>query len=227
MENVHPLSSRLSRPEPITWVFAGDSITQGSVHLLEFRNYVQLFEERIRTELKRPLDAVINTAIGGWTLAQILQQETHLISRFHPTVFSICIGMNDAAHVALGELDAWETSYSQLLQRLREAGTEHLVLHTLPPVDVASMRPMAQKRLNAPHFSAVIRRLAKTHGAVLIDHEQFWNKRAEANDRATLFSQSDTIHPNTYGHRMMFECLCRCLEIWDSKSPLGRLFQFY
>jgi len=138
----------------------------------------------------------------------------------------MCIGMNDAAHIELDQLDAWETSYGELLQRLREAGTEHLILHTPPLVDVASMRPMAQKRLNAPHFSKAIRRLAETHGAVLIDHEHFWTDRAKANERVTLFSQSDTIHPNTYGHRMMFECLCRQLDIWDPASQLGRLFQF-
>jgi len=74
MKKSPQLVPRLQSSEPITWLFCGDSITHGSVHLLEFRSYVQLFEERIRTELKRPLDAVINTAIGGWTLAQILNR---------------------------------------------------------------------------------------------------------------------------------------------------------
>jgi hypothetical protein len=53
----------------------------------------------------------------------------------------------------------------------------------------------------------------------------FWQERIGTNDRLLLFCQSDTIHPNTYGHRMMFECLSRRLGIWDPDSILGRLFQ--
>lgn len=226
MTAAEKLAQRLAAPEPITWLFAGDSITHGSVHLLEYRGYVQLFEERVRTELRRHLDVVINTGIGGWQLSQILEKETHLISRFRPTVFSLCLGMNDAANLELDQLPEWERAYSGLLQRLRDQGTEHFILHTPPLVDVQSQRPMAQKRLNVPHFSAAIRRLAEANGAILVDHERFWQERASANERVTLFAQSDTIHPNTYGHRAMLECLCRQLDIWEPTSPLGRLFQF-
>lgn len=226
MTSTESLARRLSSPEPITWLFSGDSITHGSVHLLEYRSYVQLFEERVRTELKRHFDVIINTAIGGWQLSQIIENEAHLIFRFKPTVFSLCIGMNDAAHLGIDQLDQWEKSFSDLLHRLKDAGTEHIILHTPPLVDRESQRPMAQKRLNVPHFSQVVRRLAETHGAILVDHEHFWTERAKTNERVTLFAQSDTIHPNTYGHRAMLECLCRKLGIWDATSPLSRLFQF-
>jgi lysophospholipase L1-like esterase len=220
------LAERLRSPEPITWLFAGDSITHGSVHLLEFRNYVQLFEERIRTELRRHFDVVVNTGVGGWRLADILAHREHVIFRFHPTIVSLAIGMNDAAHVPLAEIAEWEAAFSDLLKEILSSGCEALIIHTPPLVDTQSLRPMAQKRLNVPEFCEAIRRQATSHGAILVDHQAFWNERMAANERVVLFSQSDTIHPNTYGHRMMLECLCRELGIWNPNSPLGRLFQF-
>jgi len=220
------LAERLKSPEPITWLFAGDSITHGSVHLLEFRNYVQLFEERIRTELRRHFDVVVNTGVGGWRLADILAHREHVIFRFRPTIVSLAIGMNDAAHVPISELAEWEHALSSLLHEIRSSGCEALIVHTPPLVDTQSQRPMAQKRLNVPAFCEAIRRQATAHGAILADHQAFWNERMAVNERVVLFSQSDTIHPNTYGHRMMLECLCRQLGIWSPTSSLGRLFQF-
>jgi acyl-CoA thioesterase-1 len=226
MEEPFSLSNRLKKAEPITWLFAGDSITHGSVHLLEFRNYVQLFEERVRTELKRQSDVVINTGTAGWSLADIQQHRDDVIFRFQPTVLSLAIGMNDAASVALDQLEAWEESLAALLREARSRGVEHILIHTPPLVDTFSMRPMAQKRLNLPSFCEAIRRQSSLQNALLVDHQSFWSEKVAANDRLALFAQSDTIHPNTYGHRMMFECLCRRLGIWDSSSSLGRLFQF-
>lgn len=220
------LTERLKSPAPITWLFAGDSITHGSVHLLEFRGYVQLFEERVRTELRRHFDTVINTGVGGWSLADILAHREHVIFRFQPTIVSLAIGMNDAAHVPLADMDRWETSLDGLLREIRSTSCEAIILHTPPLVDGLSQRPMAQKRLNVPAFCEVIRRQAQIHGAILVDHHAFWSERMATNERVLLFSQSDTIHPNTYGHRMMTECLCRALGLWNSASPLGRLFQF-
>jgi len=226
MTTENRLSHRLQSPEPITWLFAGDSITHGSVHLLEFRNYVQLFEERIRTELRRHFDVVVNTGVGGWRLADILTHREHVIFRFKPTIASLAIGMNDAAHVPVDQISEWEQSLDGLLREIRSSGCETLILHTPPLVDTLSQRPMAQKRLNVPLFCEAIRRQASAHGAILVDHQAFWNERMAANERVVLFSQSDTIHPNTYGHRMMLECLCRQLGIWNPTSPIGRLFQF-
>lgn len=220
------LAERLQSPEPITWLFAGDSITHGSVHLLEFRHYVQLFEERVRTELRRHLDVVVNTGVGGWRLADILAHREHVIFRFRPTIVSLAIGMNDAAHVPEAGIGEWERELGGLLQEMRSSGCEAIILHTPPLVDTLSQRPMAQKRLNVPLFCEAIRRQAAAYGAILVDHQAFWNERMSANERVVLFSQSDTIHPNTYGHRMMLECLCRQLGIWNPASPVGRLFQF-
>jgi lysophospholipase L1-like esterase len=225
MKDLTRIKKLLRSEAGITWVFAGDSITHGSVHLMEYRSYVQLFEERVRTELHRPQDVVINTGVGGWRLRDIQEHRHRVIHRFQPTILNLAIGMNDAAHVAPDDIPSWSEDLAALLGEVREKWGAALVLHTPPPADTFSLRPMAENRRYVPAFCAAIRAVAKRTGAVLVDHEMFWQERIGTNDRLLLFCQSDTIHPNTYGHRMMFECLSRRLGIWDPDSILGRLFQ--
>src|SRR6185369_10691115 len=52
----------------LTWVFTGDSITHGALHTLGWRSYPEHFAERVRWELKRMRDVVINTGISGDTI---------------------------------------------------------------------------------------------------------------------------------------------------------------
>src|SRR6266446_3517466 len=47
------------------WVFTGDSITHGALHTLGWRSYPAHFAERVRWELRRMRDVVINTGISG------------------------------------------------------------------------------------------------------------------------------------------------------------------
>ena len=48
------LGDLISRKEPVRWLFAGDSITQGARHTRGHRDYTQLFKERVG-ELARML----------------------------------------------------------------------------------------------------------------------------------------------------------------------------
>ena len=49
----------------ITWLFYGDSITQGVKHCGGSKNYSEIFSERVRYELGRKKDIVINSGISG------------------------------------------------------------------------------------------------------------------------------------------------------------------
>ncbi len=60
-----------ARP-PLTWVLTGDSITHGLVHTQGGRTYAEHLHEIVRGELGRVHDALIDTAISGWRIVQIL-----------------------------------------------------------------------------------------------------------------------------------------------------------
>lgn len=226
MNHLAAIRKLLEAEHPVTWVFGGDSITHGSVHLVGERHYVQLFEQRVRTELGRRLDIIINTGVAGWNLRDhLLPGRERAIFCFQPAILSLCIGMNDAASVPLDEIPRWQEELEALLREVMERGTKGVILHIPPPIDPCSHHPMATQRRNLPYFCEALREAAGHCGAVLVDHQRFWEEREKSRDRATLMSLSDAIHPNAIGHRMMTECLCRVLEIWDSESPVGRLYQ--
>ncbi|MGH8881558.1 MAG: SGNH/GDSL hydrolase family protein, partial [Stackebrandtia sp.] len=86
----------LSGEEPITWVFTGDSITQGAFFTNGWRHYVQHFEERVRWELLRKWDFVINTGVSAERSEHILADYHNRVTRFVPAIVSLMIGTNDA-----------------------------------------------------------------------------------------------------------------------------------
>ena len=63
----------INSPKPVKWLFYGDSITHGAYHTFGWRDYTQLFAERVRGEMGRNMDVVINTAISGNTTRQLLE----------------------------------------------------------------------------------------------------------------------------------------------------------
>ena len=60
-----PIRSLIANKEPIIWVFIGASVTQGALHTYGWKSYVEHFQERIRTEMRRMTDIVINSGISG------------------------------------------------------------------------------------------------------------------------------------------------------------------
>ena len=67
------ISKKLKSDFPATWVFTGDSITHGASHTNGFRSYPEHFAERVRYELERFQDIIINTGISGDTADKILE----------------------------------------------------------------------------------------------------------------------------------------------------------
>lgn len=89
------LQAILKHPQPQTWLFCGASVTHGALHTHGYRDYSQIFNERLRFELGRHMDVVINTGVSGNTTAHILQSFERRIASFNQQVVSLMIGLND------------------------------------------------------------------------------------------------------------------------------------
>lgn len=59
------LQTRLEDKRPIVWLFTGDSVTEGAKWLGGRRSYSEIFSGRMRWEMNRGRDVVVNTAISG------------------------------------------------------------------------------------------------------------------------------------------------------------------
>ncbi|MCP3966054.1 MAG: SGNH/GDSL hydrolase family protein [Lentisphaerae bacterium] len=67
------IKNLMAEDRPLKWLFYGDSITHGADHCYGQKSYSEHFAERIRYEMRRFNDIIINSAISGDTTVQLLE----------------------------------------------------------------------------------------------------------------------------------------------------------
>ena len=204
---------------PVTWVFLGDSITQGVTHTHGWRGYVEHFAERVRGELGRRGDAVINSGVAGTTTDDLLPEFHWRAGRFAPDVVFVLFGTND---ILAGEhgVRGFRYRLDQIVQRSRDVGAT-VVLQTPPPVlEDGGRRP----ELMALYADAV-REVASDLGVLVVDHAAHWAQAARAAEARVAPDGwlDDTFHPGARGQHEMALTLLRTVGIDDASSAVCEL----
>ncbi len=194
------------------WVFTGDSITHGAAHTLGWRDYTELFSERVRWELRRTRDIVIKTGISGWTVADLETDLDWNVLQFRPDCVSLMFGMNDCTR-GPENLVAFHETYRRVIARLQAETGAAILLHTpnwtLPTGGEARVA-------NLPAYREVILDVAAKAGVPCLDHFPEWVAAAERGVLDHWLAHG--CHPNEYGHRVFAQRLFRALGIWDESS---------
>jgi len=193
--------------QPMTWVMTGDSVTQGVLHTHGERGWVEHVQERIRWQLDRLTDIVINTGVSGWCARDVLGSYEHLIGRFRPDVLSVSLGTNDALDGVAG-LGEYRDSMLAIVARGQAAGAQ-VVVQTPLVVGLAGRPPRAEM----PAYCQVVREVAAATGALLVDHEAHW--LAHFKDADPIAWIDDPAHPNAVGHRRMADHTLRTLGLGE------------
>lgn len=203
--------------KPLTWLFYGDSITHGVVFTFGQRDYTQLFTERLRAEMGRNMDVVINTAISGHNTQNLLDTFDHRVARFSPDIVLLMIGMNDcttnpAQAVAL---DQFKANLHTLCDKFEELGAVTILQTTCPilPKSAPDREPQF------PAYMDAIREVASERSLPLIDHTAYWQDNIEK----LYLWMGNQFHPNEFGHRAFAELLFTELGMWDPQSATCRL----
>ncbi|KAA0961897.1 SGNH/GDSL hydrolase family protein [Microbacterium sp. ANT_H45B] len=203
------LTDLLAGSEPLNWVITGDSITHGLVHTQGARTYAEHLHELVRGELGRTRDAVINTAISGHRLTDILGDWDRRVATWRPDILTLMIGTNDMATgadlvtVAPAEFAA---SLREFVTRARAAGTI-VVLQTPPSIDV----PNAPGRERIVEFADAVREVAASDDVILVDqHARFTDLGGGAVPWGLM---NDPFHPNAAGHAALALELTHALGI--------------
>jgi lysophospholipase L1-like esterase len=207
----------LANKEPVKWVFAGDSITQGARHTFGYRSYPEIFAERVRWELKRVRDIVINSAISGNVSGDILKDFEWRVAQFSPAVVFIMIGTNDANEKRNLSTEQFRENLLQLVAKVR-SGNGIPVLQT--PNIIITEKAVGRERLK--DYIPMIREVAMQTKCILVDHWAFWEGKALANpDLVYKKWLNDELHPNGRGHDEMAKLLFKELSIFDPASFTG------
>jgi lysophospholipase L1-like esterase len=208
----------LERDEPVTWLFNGDSITHANVHVGPARDYVQLFETRIRDELARMRDHVLRTAISGNTTRELLADFDWRVARFRPDAVFLMIGMNDCSTIRERpvSLETFTANLNEFADRV-EAFGGLLLLQTTCPI-MPGTAPDREPQF--PAFMDAIRAVARERELPLVDHEAWWRELGERTD----CWMGNAFHPNHYGHLAFARKLFADLGIADPDAPTGRYY---
>lgn len=199
------LAAALSATSPLTWVLAGDSITAGVCHTYGARCWAELLHERVRFELGRSRDVLINTGIAGWTAPQVLRDYEHLVARFRPDIVSLALGMNDSLSGDAG-LATFADALGQLARRSLELDAV-VILHTPNAIGRGAWNAPA----GVAAYADVVRHLAAELGAILVDHHAHW--LATYGDADPSPWLDEPVHPNAAGHRAMAQTVYRTLGL--------------
>lgn len=203
--------------DPWTWLFYGDSITHGAAHTHGFRAFPEIFAERIRWELRRLYDAVINTAISGQTTVQLLDETRYewRVRRFKPDVVFLLIGMNDI--VKLKDIDKFRANFVELIRRVRNDGAIPVLQNYGAVLQVPENANYMLRYEKLPEYNAVIRQTALDESTIFIDHEAYW--KCHASDEATLKCWlGEPIHPGAKGHLEMAKLIFQSFNIFSEDS---------
>jgi acyl-CoA thioesterase I len=213
IDGLEGIKALLGGKEPVTWVITGDSITHGALHTLGWRSYPEHFAERVRWELKRMRDIVINTGISGDTIPGVSKDLDWRVLQFKPHVVSLMFGMNDCTAGADGR-DKFREGLAALVERIRSAGAIPL-LNTPNTVYIAN----SARREDLPAYAQIVREYAETNKLALVDHWKHWEAAKPNQEDLLPWIEDKSIHPGVYGHREFAKEIFRVLGIFDPASP--------
>jgi acyl-CoA thioesterase-1 len=205
----------LAGKRPLTWVFTGDSITHGALHTLGWRSYPEHFAERVRWELRRMRDVVINTGISGDRTGGLLADLDWRVLRFKPDVVSVMLGMNDCSAGPAGR-DVFRQNLTAIAQKCAAAGAV-VVLNTPNTIYVKN----AAARADLPAYADAVRAAAGPY--LLVDHWKEWSAAKPDPEKLLAWLEDRSIHPNVYGHRAFARSIFRAFGVFDPNSPTCKL----
>lgn len=212
-EGTRAVRRLLQGTRPVTWVFTGDSIVHGAQHTAGRRSYSEHFAERVRWELRRLSDVVINTGVSGERAGSLLQNLDWRATRFRPDVVSVTIGLNDAVAGLRGR-----GVFRDQLCRIMDSIQSHGAVGLLNTPNAIS-RKHAKRYADLSAYVDVIRDVAETKRVTLIDHWEHWTHELPNAPGRTAWLAGDGIHPGIDGHRELSCLLFRALGIFDTGSP--------
>lgn len=216
LEDKSKIEAIINGKESIKWVFTGNSITQGAKHTHGMRAYPEIFAERIRWEMQRPYDVMINTAISGHTTQNLINDFDRRISQFNPKVVVLMIGTNDAAKDRNISIESFGNNLIELIDKIREIGAIPIVMS--PNIIITEKSP---ERSRLYLYVEKMGKIVKTKNVIYVDNWSIWSTELQQKYSGEVFKKllNDPLHPNGFGHQEIAMALFKELSIFDPTAP--------
>lgn len=216
IEDKAQIKSIIEGKESVNWVFTGNSITQGAKHTHGMRTYPEIFAERIRWEMQRSYDFIINTAISGHTTQNLINDFDIRITSFNPKVVVLMIGTNDAAQDRNITVENFGNNLIQLIDRIREIGAIPIIMS---PTIIITEKSPERSRLHL--YVEKMGKIVKTKNVIYVDNWTIWSTELQQKYNGEVFKKlmNDPLHPNGYGHQEIAMALFKELSIFDPSAP--------
>ena len=212
--------------ESVNWVFTGNSISQGAKHTHGMRAYPEIFGERIRWEMSRPNDFIINTAISGNTSHNILNDFDKRIAQFHPKAVVLMIGTNDAANDRNISVNEYGNNLIQLINKIRAIGAVPILMS--PNIIIVEKSP---ERSRLGEYVVKMEEIAQLNNVIYVDNWKIWSTDLQTKYEGEVYKEllNDPLHPNGFGHQEIAKALFKELSIFDPLAATcgGKYYEGY
>ena len=157
--------------------------------------------ERVRTEMGRPMECVINSGNSGYTSLNLANEKIYdwQVRHHQPNVVLLLIGCNDIVHADCGGPDDFRARLTELTRRIRKDNAIP-VLQTYNTIQLVQ-NPTSDylkgyvKRYNEfPLYNNIIREVAEAEDAILVDHRKLWEEKT-SDPQVLDHWLGETIHP--------------------------------
>lgn len=211
-EDLTRLRTLLDAGTPLNWVLTGDSITHGLIHTQGARTYAEHLHELLRGDMARVQDVLIDTAISGWRIVQLLEDFDRRVATWRPHVVTLMIGTNDCStggSFPVIEPAGFAASVTEFVRRVRELGAIPVLL-TQPTIDVRN----APERARIADFAQAVRDVAAAEGTILVDMFARFSALGEGRPGEVAWGLlNDPFHPNAAGHAVLALTLAETLGL--------------
>ena len=192
------------RAAEVVYVALGDSTVEGVGATTAGNNYVGRLDARLRGRYPRARTA--NLGVAGATSYDVLDGQLERAVALKPHLVTLSIGPNDIT--AKVPVKIYAENLEAILGRLAADTQAVVVVNLLPDLAVT---PRFRNRDSAPlvgrlsaEFNAVVARLAKRHGALVVD--LYEASRREVPGHPELLA-ADGYHPSDLGYARWAELM--------------------
>ncbi len=219
--DLEKIAEIFSTQKPVKWLFTGDSITQGAKHTHGMRSFPEIFAERVRWELGRVNDVVINTGNSGNMILNILNDFEWRVAQFSPSVVFLMIGTNDCAKNKNIKTEDFEANLAVFVEKTKKLNAIPILL---TPNFIITEKSRERERLEL--FINATKHFAIKENIIVVDNWELW--KTENKDNYVFKNWlNDPIHPNGTGHQEIAHLIFKTLSIFNADHATcgGKYFE--